>query len=233
MAMYYKDIPPFFMHDDQGNFYGLDVELARDIGKKLGVSVKFNRSARTFDQIVEIVASHEADVAISLLSRTLKRAEKVRYTSPYIILRQGLLINRLNLARLPEQKNIVQTLNQPEAVIGVKDGTSYVGFAQKLFPKATIRKYPEWNPGAVQAVISGRITAGYHDETEIKKYIITRPETAIQVTTAVIQDVTDPIAMALPWDSHALLDWLNIYIEQFTQKLNGDQLIEKYMKDLQ
>ena len=35
-AMYYNDIPPFFMHDDSGQLVGHDVELARDIADKPG-----------------------------------------------------------------------------------------------------------------------------------------------------------------------------------------------------
>jgi ABC-type amino acid transport substrate-binding protein len=233
VAMFSQDIPPFFMHDENGRFYGLDVRLARDIAERLDVELRFNRQAQSFDQIIDILARHEADIGISWLSRTLARAEKVRFTKPYIVLRQGLLINRLNLAKLPERDNPLQALNHPQAKIGVKKGTSYVDYAHKIFPTAEIREYPDWEPYIVDAVAQGELVAGYHDEIEIKKYILSRPEASIQSSTAIIKDLTDPIAMAVPWDSHALLDWLNIYIENHVQDWDADKLLQKYKASLE
>lgn len=232
VAMYFNDIPPFFMHDENGNFYGLDVELAGDIAEKLGVKVRFDRRAKTFGEIVDIVVNKEADAAISLLSRTLKRAEKIRYTKPYIVLKQGLIINRLIFEKLTEKNSIIATLNQEQSVIAVKKGTSYVDFSHKIFPDAVIKEYPEWDPEIVDAVVSGEAAAGYHDEIEIKKYIISRPEAAIHATTAVIQDLNDPIAIAVPYDSNSLLDWLNLYIDQHVKNMNADSLLDKYKESL-
>ncbi|MFO8032979.1 MAG: ABC transporter substrate-binding protein [Desulfohalobiaceae bacterium] len=233
VAMFGQDIPPFFMHDQQGRFYGLDVEMARDIADKLGVEVEFNRQAQSFDQIIEILARHEADVGISWISQTLERAEKVRYTQPYFMQRQGLLINRLKLAQLPKKDNPLQALNHTRAKVGVRDGTSYVDFAQDIFPRAEIRAYSDWSPDIVQAVFEGELTAGYSDEIEIKKYIMQNPETSIKARTAIIQDLTDPIAMAVPWDSHGLLDWLNIYIQNHAGDWDAAKLLRKYRDALQ
>ncbi len=233
VAMFHEDIPPFFMHDEQGRFYGLDVDLARDIADRLGVDVQFNRGAQSFDEIVEIVAAKEADVAISWLSRTLERAEKVRYTQPYIVLRQGLLINRLRLAELPKSQNPMQALNHPESRVGVRAGTSYVDFGHSIFPEAEIKEYPDWDPYIVEAVFQGELVAGYHDEIEIKKYVMQRPEASIQASTAIIKDLKDPIAMAVPWDSHALLDWLNIYIQEHARDWDADKVLQEYEESLE
>ncbi len=232
VAMFKEDIPPFFMHNEQGRFYGLDVDLARDIADKLGVDLEFNRQAESFDQIIDTVASHEADVAISWLSQTLERAEKVRFTRPYIVLRQGLLINRLELAKLPQKGSALQTLNYVQARIGVRSGTSYVDYAQNFFPDAQIQQFPDWEPYIVDAVFQGELVAGYHDEIEIKKYIMKRPEASIKASTAIIQDLTDPIAMAVPWDSPVLLDWLNTYIQQQAGDWDADKLLQKYKDSL-
>ncbi len=233
VAMFKEDIPPFFMHDEQGRFYGLDVDMAWDIADKLGVEVEFNREASSFGQIIEIVASHEADVGISWLSRTLERAEKVRFTQPYFHQRQGLLINRLELAKLPGHEDPLQALNHPRAWIGVRGGTSYVDFAQEVFPRAEVHGYPDWTPDIVEAVSSGELTAGYSDEIEIRKYILQHPEASIRSGTAIIKDLTDPIAMAVPWDSHGLLDWLNIYIQDHAGDWDAEKLLQEYKEVLQ
>ena len=232
VALIDQDIPPFFMHDESGRFYGLDVRLARDIAERLGVGLRFNRQAQSFDAIIDILARHEADIGISWLSRTMDRAVKVRFTQPYIVLRQGLLINRLRLARLPHKDRPLQALDHPRAHIGVKKGTSYVDYAQKFFPQAKIQEFPDWDPYIVDAVAEGEVTAGYHDEIEIKKYIMNRPEASIRSSTAIIKDLTDPIAMAVPWDSHTLLDWLNTYIDNQVRDWDADALLREYRKSL-
>ena len=127
VAVFFEDVPPFFMHNKKGEFTGIDVEIAQDIANKLGVEVEFNRSPETFDEIVDVVANHEADVAISLLSDTLNRAMRVRFSDSYVELHQTLLINRLELAkRFPEAETadeINLALNQPGIKIGVISGT--------------------------------------------------------------------------------------------------------------
>ena len=64
---------------------GGDEGAAAEIGelaKKLGVAVQFERDARTFDDVVHLLATGQADVAISKLSRTLPRAQVVSFSTP-------------------------------------------------------------------------------------------------------------------------------------------------------
>lgn len=55
VGIYKEDIYPFFMHDESGKFTGYDVDMALDIGEKLGVKIEFNREATTFNQLVDMV----------------------------------------------------------------------------------------------------------------------------------------------------------------------------------
>ncbi|OQX24789.1 MAG: hypothetical protein BWK80_18935 [Desulfobacteraceae bacterium IS3] len=233
VAMYVNDIPPFYMHDEKGTFYGLDVELATDIAAKLGVEVEFKRDYKTFSDIVDGIVRHEADVAITLLSRTLERAKKVRFTRPYIILRQGLLISRIRIAQRERQLTLMEILNDSGSEIGVKAGTSYVAFAKQRFPRAVVREYPEWDPDIIAAVLKGDVIAAFHDEIEIKKVVIGKPETALHLQTVVLKDTEDPIAMAVPRDSTHLLSWLELYLETVNPDWTTDKLLKKYSKSLQ
>ena len=233
VAMYAIDIPPFFMHDDEGKFYGLDVELAENIANKLGVSVKFKRDYNDFSAITEGVVNHEADIAITLLSRTAKRAMQVRFTEPYIILRQGLLLSRVRVARRGKELSLMDILNNTKTEIAVKAGTSYVNFAKQRFPDAVIREYPEWDPDIINAVVAGDVVAAFHDEIEIAKVVTGRPETAIVLQTVVLKDTEDPIAMAVPWESTHFLSWLNLYLETEVEGWTTEKLLTKYIKAIE
>jgi polar amino acid transport system substrate-binding protein len=99
VAMTAADQPPFYYVGSDGQLAGLDVTLARDIAARLGVKASFNRSPKSFNEVVELVAQGGADVAISKLSRTLVRAQMVRFTKPYVTFRHAMLFNRLRLAQ--------------------------------------------------------------------------------------------------------------------------------------
>ena len=243
VAVYYKDIPPFFMHvsaqsapqgmrcQPSGNdtfFCGADVELALDIADKLGVSCEFQQKAETFDALIDILNRHEADVAVSLLSDTLNRSQKAAFTRPYVVLHTGMLLNRLFLAAYPENSTLVGLLNHPTAKIGVKAGTSWVKYVHELFPQAIIGEYPSWDPDVIAAVREGDIMAAFADEIEIKKVMIAKPDVAIELRTVFLKDITDPIAMAVPWDSFHLLQWLNTYLDMAQIHMTADSILKKY-----
>ena len=246
VAMYYKDIPPFFMHipgkttpegmrclpSGDGYFCGVDVELGLGIADKLGVVCEFQRKAETFDNLIDILERHEADMAISLLSKTLDRSRKVLFTRPYVSLYNGMLLNRLFLATYSEDSSLISILNHPTVKIGVKGGTSWVQYVNRLFPKAAIREYPSWDPDAISAVRRGEVMAAYADEIEIKKVIIAKPDVAIELKTVILKDITDPIAMAVPWDSFQLLQWLNTYMEEMPVTMTADSILSRYPESI-
>ncbi len=55
--------PPFEMVDGEGELVGLDVDLAREIGRRLGVSVTFVTAP--YEQLDELLVNDRADVIIS------------------------------------------------------------------------------------------------------------------------------------------------------------------------
>lgn len=225
VAMYYEDIPPFIMHDKQGNLFGYDIDLANDLGKRMGVEIEFNRKAKTFDEVVEIVANRKADIALTVLSRTLERAIKVGYSRPYVLLHQALLINRLKAAQLKIETDPVKGLNHKDAKIGVVEGSSYVGFAKQNFPMALIIHYRTWDE-VMKDVLEGKVHAGLYDEIEIENWRHSNPGAMIYIQSVIIKDRVDPIAIAMHWEDTHLRSWINLHLE--TIKKNG--LLEKLRK---
>ena len=90
VGLYCNDQPPFFMLNPKDELYGVDIALAKDIAAKFGVALEFNRNAKTFKELTEMVARGDVDVVISVLSRTLDRAKTISFTKPYVVLRQAL-----------------------------------------------------------------------------------------------------------------------------------------------
>ncbi|MBF0226928.1 MAG: transporter substrate-binding domain-containing protein [Desulfobacterales bacterium] len=227
VAMYSGDTPPFYFTDKNGELTGVDVYLIKGFAQLLKVDIEFNRDAKTFDGVIRKVAEREADVGISKLGITFPRAMKIRYTIPYIMLYEGLLINRIELtkqAKGREQREVIQNL---KGKIGVIARSSYVENAKDRFMNMTIMGYPKW-PQVVEAAVKGEVIAAYRDETEIKKIIRDKPDIALKFLTVVLKDAPDPKAMVVAWDSYHLLELLNLYISKLDLNLSANKVLDNY-----
>lgn len=221
------DSPPFFVKNKQGNLTGLDIKIAQDLATALGVSLKIDRTAKTFNDVVDIVDSGQADLGVSKLSQTLARAKMVSFSRPYLTLRHGLLINRLQLAKALKDKDTVNFLKNFEGKIGVIKGSSYVGFTKEKFPQAQIVEFTTWED-VIEAAINGDVLAAYRDELEVKKILLNQPNIALNFKTVALSDSYDPIAIALPWSSGHLLQFVNLYLDLNKINYTVDSLIDEY-----
>jgi len=227
IAMFEQDQPPFFRVSSEGKLEGFDVELGRGIAAALGVEAVFNRTSKTFNGTVDLVVNKEADIVISKLSKTLTRSKKVYFTQPYVVLRKGLLINRLKLAQLKKGKSTEEVIQSLNGDIGVIEGSSYVGFGKQMFPNASVIEYPRWE-SITDAVISGEIVAGFRDELEIKKILKSASNQVIKLQSVVFKDTKDTIAIAVSHDSQHLLYWLNQYLDSIDSNMTASKLLDRY-----
>ncbi len=228
VAIHSVDQPPFFFINSSNELAGFDIELAKGIAEELGVEVEFNREARGFNDLVDIVDREEADMAISKLSRTLKRSRVISYSTPYIIFRQALVVNRLELAKkAPSNEDIPPFIKDFTGRLGIIANSSYVNYAIMNFPRATIVELPTWND-VIDAVFTGDVLAGYRDELEIKKIIRSRNDASLKVKSIIIKDEKDPIAIAVKRSNTQLLLWINLYLESFIDRITADELLNRY-----
>jgi ABC-type amino acid transport substrate-binding protein len=217
------DQKPFFYEDeDSGQLIGLDVELAYEIANRMGVRAVFNRKAVSFDDVVLKAAGKEVDIALSKLSRTVKRAEMVRFTRPYITFRQALLFNRLELAKVSSEENLPMFVKRFSGSIGILKNTSYAEYAELNFPNAAIKPYDTWGE-CLDALFAGDVLAVYRDEGEILIVTETRKNAAILAKTVFISDKQDPIAMAVAHDAPMLEAWLNTFLDEYLRQ-NSEEL---------
>ncbi|NEQ71807.1 MAG: transporter substrate-binding domain-containing protein [Okeania sp. SIO2C9] len=226
------DNSPFFVENKRGELEGLDIKIARGLAEALGVELQINRSAKTFNEVVEFVDRGQADLAISKLSQTLNRAKIISFSHPYLTMRQGLLLNRIQLTKAAKNKETVEFLRDFEGKIGVINGSSYEGFAKQKFPKATIVTYPSWEE-VVKGAIRGDILAAYRDELEVKKIVINQPNVALNFQTVALTDTQDPIAIALPWSSNHLLEFVNLYLQITNNHYSVKSLLDEYSELLE
>ena len=66
-----RDYPPFAMVID-GQFAGLDVDLAKLLAEYLGVKIRFIQP-ETYDQHIPKLLAGESDIIIAAMTRTVER----------------------------------------------------------------------------------------------------------------------------------------------------------------
>ena len=226
VAMTKKDVPPFFSGDAE-NIRGLDVEIGRRIGVLLGVPVEFRRDAESFAEVVEQVRDGRADLAVSKLSITGPRLLTVRFSDPYIKLKQAMIINRLWLSQNSQGREVHEVLRTFNGKISFIKNSSYDTFARANFPKAVYMPEDSWDT-IINNVTNGTIAAGYRDEFEIKKISFEKPEAAITTKTVTISDSIDNIAVAVNNNSIQLLSVVNYVIRNEYSNIDTKKLMDRY-----
>ncbi|MBK5966818.1 amino acid ABC transporter substrate-binding protein [Thiocystis minor] len=223
VAMAGMDTPPFFYLRD-GRLVGLEVEMANELARELQVAVRFNRQAQSFNEVIDLVARQEADVGISKLSRTLARAQQVRFSEPYLRLKHALAFNRLALAQLAMDRPVQRVVRDFGGTLGVIANSSFADFAAHHFPQANIQTYPNWSE-AVRAVRTGEIIGVYRDEFEIKRLLKSDPTASLTLRTVTLTDLEDTLSIAVGVDDPVLLDVVNLFLAQRVSKLDIDKVL--------
>lgn len=231
IALYSEDRFPYFFVNEEGELVGSDVDMAYDIAHQLGVrEVEFDRSAKTYDEIIDKVVDNEVDMGISKISVTSNRAQRVLFSDPYILLKQAVLINRMQLS----QKRINQTadldpvefLKTDEVDVGVVAGTSYIEFAREVFQSAKIIPF-HTKDEMLQAVQKGEILAAFYDEFEFKRYVYEHPDALLDLQLNVMDGRNDFLAIAVSIENNLLQEWLKHYLG-YREALDADQILLRY-----
>ena len=226
VAMTKKDNPPFFSGTED-NIRGLDVEIAQRIGVLLGVPVEFRRDAESFAEVVEQVRDGRADIAVSKLSVTGPRLQTVRFSLPYVKLKQSLIINRLWLSQNSQGRQVYEVIRGFDGKISFIRNSSYDTFAHINFPNATFLPEDKWDV-IVDKVTRGEIAAAYRDEFEIKKISFEKPEAALSTKTITISDSLDNIAVAVNYKSTHLLTIVDYIIRNEYNNIDTKKLMDRY-----
>lgn len=225
VAMLGQDVPPFFQEVD-GRMVGADVDLVESMARELRVRVRYDRSAKSFNQVVEVVADGRADIGVSKLGRTLGRAQQIVYSDPYLALRGGLLINRVEMARLAGDRPIESVIRDFRGKVCALAGSSWEEFAKRYFPKAALTPLKSWDE-CVKAVQKGEFTAAFRDEFEVRSVLKRNPKLTLTLRTVVITDLESSLAVAVSSRDPVLLGFVNTFIALRPEKLDVEAVLKE------
>lgn len=214
------DFPPF-ENMENGNYVGLDIDLAKDLADKLGLEVEYKNLQ--FDAIVPAVAAGgQVDLGISGITVEPDREKQVNFSDSYYIDDQCIVIMKDNTSVTADDQS---ALNAAGVTIAVQSGTTGESYAKENFPNATTQPYGNatdcfaaMQAGQAQAVVTNKavgkqMVADAYADAQVVKEIATGEE----------------YACAVSKDNDALLSAVNDAIKQLQDDGTLDALVKKYL----
>ena len=155
------DIRPYAFTDASGEFTGFDVELFRDVARRIGVQdVTF--VGQDFAALLPAVANGQFDVGVAAIGITPERQETVDFS-------EGYLAGYLTVLTTPDS-GIASADDLGGARLGVVQGTLQEAYAVENFTGAELVRFPD-NNTAVSGLNSGSVDAHFLDHEAAKGYV--------------------------------------------------------------
>lgn len=162
---------PWEFQDDSGAIVGFEVDMANEIGKRLGRTVKIENIP--FNGLFSAVQSGRIDMAMSSITITQKRLAEVSFAQPYYDSDQSLTVMAASgLKSLDGMKG---------KTVGVDTGSTGDMWAtnnQAKYGFAQISRYEGLSP-AMLDLAAGRIDGYISDIPALQYYVKDKPQYAV------------------------------------------------------
>ena len=177
--------PPMEYKDEAGNLVGFDIELAKEIGTRMGKEVQFVSTA--WSAIFTALNSDKYDCIISSLSITDERKKTIAYTRAYVANSQVIVVKSDNTT-ITSEKDL------KDKIVAVQLGTTSEEACNeftKVTPFKDFKKYEamtealsELKIGRVDAVVCDLVIGKYFvakDKASYKSVLTTLPNEPIGI----------------------------------------------------
>lgn len=157
---------PPVIFKEQGQYKGIEADLARALAKELGREVDFVEMK--WNSLIPALQRNKVDIIMSGMSITPERNRQVLFTQSYFQISQMLLVRRSEAGRFrrPGKKYYIKS----GIIVGVERGTTGEKLASKYLPGQRIRSYNSVEEGKA-ALKKGDINCFVHDAPTIWQYI--------------------------------------------------------------
>ena len=207
---------PWTYHDEQGNLVGFDVEVAKAIADKLGVTATFAETE--WDGIFAGLDAGRYDIAANGVEVTDERAEKYNFTTPYGYIRTALIVRGDNddITSFEDLagKHTANSIASTYMTLAESYGATAVGV--------------DTLDQTIQMVLSGRADATLNAEVSFYDYMAVHPDANIKVVA--LTDDASRVSIPVRKDekSASLLEAINQAIAELDEEGELSRISEKY-----
>ncbi|MCM1271863.1 MAG: transporter substrate-binding domain-containing protein [Ruminococcus flavefaciens] len=209
--------PPFTYHDPKTDeLAGIDVELAKAIGEKLGVEVEFVEAA--WESLLSGVDSGRLDTVINNVGVSDERKEKYDFSDSYLYIPKQVVVKGDN-----EEIKGVDDLN------GKKVATSATNAFNPWFEsKGATVVAVDTSDEAASLILSGRADFVNFDPLILKSYLDEHPDADLKVAFS-IPDTYEATAIPIRKGETELLDEINKALRELSEDGTLAKISEKYV----
>ena len=223
------EFEPFEYFDAENNIVGWDMDIARELGRMLGVEVKINHME--FDSVLSAVASGNAHIAMAGISYSEKRDKTVDFSEDVFDSSQMIIVRS-------DDNSIQDAFDLEGKRVGGQNGTVGLQLAQlsedwaydedgKLILGAPAQPATGYLSGAlaVQALVNGQLDAVILDKFPAQAIAANYPD---QVKILANPVFNDAYAFAVAEGNKALADWINSAIAEMKKTGFWQENMDKY-----
>ena len=210
---------PYNYHDENGDLVGLDVDIAREIGKRMGVDVEFTET--DWDSLLASMDTGRIDEVISDVSISDEREEKYDFTDPYLyIYRYVVTLSSSDISSVEDLK-------------GKKVATSLTNAFNPQWEAWGATVVPvDTSEQALSLLASGRADFVAADDILFKTYQEEFPQYDLKIALQIPSDINgamDRVAIPVKKGQTAWKDALNQALDSMRADGTLSAICEKYL----
>lgn len=227
-----------FSFQSNGIFTGLDIELSRLIGARLGKKIEI--IDMQFEGLIPALQSGKIDFALSNFNVTDERKKLINFSVPYIENDISALVRRISTPAAANTPAASGTSSEPPKNtqvklasaadlngkrIGVLLGSVHDTYATEHFPTATILQYKS-PPDILLAVKSGKVDAGIYTRETLIEMLRSDNELGL------LGDSLFPVSIGIGFnkENRALREKFNDFLRQIKENGVYNDMVDRWMK---
>lgn len=207
------EFPPYELKDDDGNYIGIDVEIATAIAEKLGLELEILDV--DFDAALLAVQQGKSDIVMAGVTVNDDRKLVMNFSNTYATGKQVVIVT---------EDSDVTIDNLGEKMIGTQRATTGYIYASDDYGEDHVTAYDN-GATAVQALKNGQVNCVIIDNAPAQEYVKANPGLKILETEYVIEDY----AIGVDKNNAKLLDAINGALVELTNDGTIQTILDKYI----
>ena len=207
--------PPYESTDDNGNFVGIDIDVAAAIAEKLGLELQVDDM--DFDAALLAAQNGKSDLVMAGVTVTEDRQLVMDFSDSYATGIQSIIVK--------EDSDIATPDDLADKMIGTQRGTTGYIYCSDDFGDEHVTPYDD-GLTAVQALVNGQVDAVVIDNAPAKEFVAANPGLKILDTSYAEEDYAIGVAQG----NTAMLDAINGALEELKNDGTLQAIIDKYIK---
>jgi polar amino acid transport system substrate-binding protein len=207
------EFPPYEMTDDDGNYIGIDVEIATAVAEKLGLKLEVMDVA--FDAALLAVQEGKSDIVMAGVTVNDERKLVMNFTETYATGKQVVIV---------KDGSDVTLDNLGEKMIGTQRGTTGNIYSTDDYGEDHVTAYDN-GATAVQALMNGQVDCVIIDNAPAQEYVKANAGLKILETEYVVEDY----AIGVAKNNVALKDAINTALTELIADGTVQGILDKYI----